>query len=244
MLQHSKRNDNKFVIVDGRNELTLELDRSIELDFGHSLVKPPRQLPQSVRDRARGFESRRGFGLVSCPTPGCIYFLIVKRGQKTALCPRCGKLFWLHNIVPLATTDYVKKLEQLIPRLHGRQSHVLLPHETRDLDRFAAPHHIKLTRLAEGKRAASSCGESAREPHNDEPGVMPRARAAKKELGGSAQREAEPAAHVSPRRDRGGPTWKLADSQIRAERVSVKDSRPGADASPGRARGNSCALRE
>ena len=190
-------------VIDGRNERALELDRIIELEFGHSIVKPPRPLPQSVADRQNGAVLRRQFGLVQCPSVGCDYFLIVMRGQRTSRCPRCSKQIWLCDVRALATSDYVQKLHNLIPRLHGRPNRELLPHEAGDLDRFSMPRHIKLTRLAEGKSVMSSCGESHGAPHNDEPGVMPRAHAAKKELVGSAQREAGQDAHVSPRQDRG-----------------------------------------
>ncbi len=44
--------------------------------------------------RARGLRLKRRFALIRCK---CKNHLIVKRGQQTRLCPRCGRRFWLHG---------------------------------------------------------------------------------------------------------------------------------------------------
>jgi ribosomal protein S27E len=188
----------KSTIVDGRTDRAYLLDREVE---AYSLRCHPlgylHPRPSEIK-RARGLAILREFALVQCPRQGCTYFMIVQRKQQTVRCAACGARIWLAHVRPLAISNFITKLRVLIPRLHGRSDRKLFPSEAGDLDRFDAPHYIKLIARRRGQSGQSSCGETPGEPRvvSDESSL--RSTLPKQDLKLSETTPAQ-SAHVSPR---------------------------------------------
>lgn len=68
------------------------------------------------RERSRGLQIEENYGLALCGnlesklSGPCHGMMIARRGQKTALCPRCGKRRRLHGRTVLAQSDSKRDL--------------------------------------------------------------------------------------------------------------------------------------
>ncbi|MQY68673.1 MAG: hypothetical protein GH150_04750 [Hadesarchaea archaeon] len=65
--------------------------------------------PSELR-RRRGIEFKRKFALIRCK---CKNHLIVRRGQQTRLCPRCGRRSWLWGYHVVLQSNDLKLLSKL-----------------------------------------------------------------------------------------------------------------------------------
>ena len=92
-----------------------EMDAEVMEWYKKHRPRALKKVPPSVRARLRGLRINREFALIQCP--GCNFFSIARAGQKTKLCPRCGRRFWLAKSRPIAVSDDYRILRNYIPVL-------------------------------------------------------------------------------------------------------------------------------
>jgi len=118
---------------DGSPKVALPRDDRIvcgveALPYRLSGPRPRGTCPSQAR-RTEGIRTGgRRYALVVCSyayhrySRRCTSMMIVKAGQKTATCPRCGKRRWLAGLPIVAVSDQPEELRRLIPLAHGHRT--------------------------------------------------------------------------------------------------------------------------